>query len=99
MYRGLDLGTSCVKALLIDDRQTVIGSGHGSLDVSRPHPGWSEQDPAHWIEACEAAMRMVRSLVATTTLEDWRDWALHVSDDAGDEIFILPFAFAIGKPH
>ncbi|MBR0754487.1 hypothetical protein JQ604_20070 [Bradyrhizobium jicamae] len=50
-------------------------------------------------EACEAAMRMVRSLVATTTLEDWRDWSLHVSDDAGDEIFILPFAFAIGKPH
>ena len=50
-------------------------------------------------EACEAATRMVRSLVATTTLEDWRDWALHVSDDAGDEIFILPFAFAIGKPN
>ena len=56
MYLGLDLGTSGVKALLIDDRQKVVGSGHGSLDVSRPHPGWSEQDPAHWIEACETAI-------------------------------------------
>ncbi|MCE3590564.1 hypothetical protein LXJ59_28665, partial [Escherichia coli] len=46
MYLGLDLGTSGVKALLIDDKQSVIGSGTGTLDVSRPHSGWSEQDPA-----------------------------------------------------
>lgn len=56
MYLGLDLGTSGVKALLIDVRQTVIGSGHASLDVSRPHPGWSEQNPADWIRACEEAI-------------------------------------------
>ncbi|RAZ76359.1 xylulokinase [Mesorhizobium atlanticum] len=56
MYLGLDLGTSGVKALLIDDGQKVIGAGHGSLDVLRPYPGWSEQDPAHWIGACEAAI-------------------------------------------
>ncbi|TIP00133.1 MAG: xylulokinase [Mesorhizobium sp.] len=61
MYLGLDLGTSGVKALLIDDGQKVIGAGHGSLDVSRPHPGWSEQDPAHWIEACEAAIAELKA--------------------------------------
>ncbi|RAZ91411.1 xylulokinase [Mesorhizobium hawassense] len=61
MYLGLDLGTSGVKALLIDDGQKVIGSGHGSLDVSRQHPGWSEQDPAHWIEACEAAIAALKA--------------------------------------
>ncbi|TJV37436.1 MAG: xylulokinase, partial [Mesorhizobium sp.] len=49
MYLGLDLGTSGVKALLIDAGQSIIGSGHASLDVSRPHPGWSEQNPAEWI--------------------------------------------------
>ena len=38
-YLGLDLGTSGVKALLIDAGQNVVGSGHGALDVSRPHPG------------------------------------------------------------
>ncbi|RUY00981.1 xylulokinase, partial [Mesorhizobium sp. M2A.F.Ca.ET.040.01.1.1] len=61
MYLGLDLGTSGVKALLIDDHQKVIGAGNGSLDVSRPHPGWSEQDPAHWIEACEAAIAELKA--------------------------------------
>ncbi|MBR0933021.1 DUF6894 family protein [Bradyrhizobium jicamae] len=50
-------------------------------------------------EACEAATRMVRSLVATVSLEDWRDWVLHVSDEAGEEIFVLPFAFVLGKSH
>ncbi|UCI07830.1 xylulokinase [Mesorhizobium sp. B1-1-8] len=61
MYLGLDLGTSGVKALLIDAGQKVIGSGHGSLDVSRPHPGWSEQEPAHWIEACETAIAELKA--------------------------------------
>lgn len=56
MYLGLDLGTSGVKALLIDANQAIIGSGNGSLDVSRPHSGWSEQDPAEWIRAVEDAL-------------------------------------------
>lgn len=61
MYLGLELGTSGVKALLIDDRQHVIGSAHGNLDVLRPHPSRSEQDPAHWIQACEAAIDDLRA--------------------------------------
>ncbi|AYD02323.1 xylulokinase [Neorhizobium sp. NCHU2750] len=56
MYLGLDLGTSGVKAMLIDGDQAIIGSASGALDVSRPHSGWSEQDPAHWIRACEEAI-------------------------------------------
>ncbi|MGZ9722393.1 xylulokinase [Rhizobium miluonense] len=56
MYLGLDLGTSGVKAMLIDGNQRIIGSANGGLDVSRPHPGWSEQDPAHWIRATEEAV-------------------------------------------
>ncbi len=56
MYLGLDLGTSGVKALLIDEAQNPVGAAHGELDVSRPHPGWSEQDPAQWIKACRTAI-------------------------------------------
>jgi hypothetical protein len=51
------------------------------------------------IEACEQAVSRVRSLIASRSLEDWRDWALHVSDEAGDELFVVPFAFVLGKPH
>ena len=50
-------------------------------------------------EACEAATDMMRSLVATVSLEDWRDWAVHVSDESGDEIVVLSFASVVGKPH
>ena len=56
MYLGLDLGTSGVKALLMDGDQKIIGSANGSLDVSRPHHGWSEQDPADWIAATKTAV-------------------------------------------
>jgi xylulokinase len=56
MYLGLDLGTSGVKAMLIDGDQKIIGSANGGLDVSRPHPGWSEQEPSHWIRATEEAV-------------------------------------------
>ncbi|KQZ93904.1 xylulose kinase [Mesorhizobium sp. Root157] len=61
MYLGLDLGTSGVKALLIDAEQKVVGSGHASLDVSRPHHGWSEQSPADWIAACEQAIEDLKA--------------------------------------
>jgi xylulokinase len=56
MYLGLDLGTSGVKALLIDADQKTIASANGALEVSRPHPGWSEQAPADWIRATEEAV-------------------------------------------
>jgi xylulokinase len=56
MYLGLDLGTSGVKAMLIDGNQKIIGSANGSLDVSRPHSGWSEQEPSHWVRATEEAV-------------------------------------------
>jgi xylulokinase len=56
MYLGIDLGTSGVKALLMDHAQKIVASGHGALDVSRPHHGWSEQDPADWISATEEAI-------------------------------------------
>lgn len=60
MYLGIDLGTSSVKALLIDEAQAVVGAGHGALDVSRPHAGWSEQDPADWLRAVEGAIGELR---------------------------------------
>jgi hypothetical protein len=50
-------------------------------------------------EAREHADRVVRSLIMTPSPEDWRGWVLHVNDDLGDEIFAVPFAAVLGKPH
>ena len=43
MYLGLDLGTSGVKALLIDVDQKIVGSATGHLEVSRPGARLSDQ--------------------------------------------------------
>lgn len=50
-------------------------------------------------EARDHAALVVRSLIKARSLEDWRSWVLHVNDDLGDELFVLPFAFVLGKPH
>lgn len=62
MYLGLDLGTSSLKALLLNEAGKIIASASASIAVSRPKPGYSEQDPADWIAACEAA---IASLIST----------------------------------
>ncbi len=61
MYLGIDLGTSSVKALLIDADQRIVGSTTAPLEVSRPHPGWSEQDPSDWIVATAAALEGLKA--------------------------------------
>nr|WP_298100281.1 xylulokinase [uncultured Shinella sp.] len=62
MYLGIDLGTSGVKAMLIDGEQRVIGSATGKeVATARPHAGWSEQDPADWIRATEEAIAGLRA--------------------------------------
>ena len=55
MYLGIDLGTSGVKSIIIDDNQNVVGEASSRpLDVERAHPGWSEQHPDLWWSAvCE----------------------------------------------
>lgn len=58
---GLDLGTSAVKALLVDEDETVLGTASVPLETSRPHPLWSEQDPEDWwTTACAALDALAR---------------------------------------
>ena len=59
-FLGLDIGTSSIKALLIDADQRVVAEASAGLAISRPHPLWSEQDPEDWVEGVEAAVAAVR---------------------------------------
>ena len=54
-YLGLDLGTSGLRALLVDDAGRAIASVEESYAATHPKPGWSEQDPADWIAALDRA--------------------------------------------
>src|SRR5215217_378728 len=56
-YLGIDIGTSGVKALLIDARGKALGEASAAaIEPVRPHPGWSEQNPADWWTATLAAV-------------------------------------------
>jgi xylulokinase len=67
-FLGVDIGTSSVKALLLDERQQMLATGSAELEVSRPRPLWSEQDPEDWWQALLAAVRQVREAAPA-------DWA------------------------
>lgn len=56
MYIGIDLGTSSVKCVLVDPDQKVLASASEALEVTRPAPMHSEQDPASWWQATLKAL-------------------------------------------
>ena len=57
MYIGIDLGTSGVKVILLNEQGDVVASQAEKLTVSRPHPLWSEQDPEQWWLATDRAVK------------------------------------------
>jgi len=57
MFLGIDLGTSAVKVLLLGADDRVLAQKTLPIDVSRPRPLWSEQDPEAWWTATDGAVR------------------------------------------
>lgn len=45
---GLDVGTTGVKGLVIDDRGGMVAVASAAHDLHSPRPGWAEEDPADW---------------------------------------------------
>lgn len=61
MFLGLDIGTSSVKAVLVDDTQLIVEqASSASMSVSRPTALHSEQDPdgQWWPAVCEAVLKL-----------------------------------------
>ncbi|MGO8799646.1 MAG: xylulokinase [Roseiarcus sp.] len=59
-FLGLDIGTSSIKAVLIDGSQRLLGEASAALSLARPHPLWSEQEPAHWANGVQEAVAALR---------------------------------------
>ncbi|HWJ88227.1 MAG TPA: xylulokinase [Pelagibacterium sp.] len=60
-YLGLDIGTSGVKAVLIDGEGATLGEASAPLAISRPRPGYAEQDPADWWQAVLLAVDRLKA--------------------------------------
>ena len=61
MYLGFDIGTSGVKAVLLDETGVVRHQATAGYSVSHPQPLWSEQDPELWWNACIAATAALKA--------------------------------------
>ncbi len=60
MYIGIDLGTSGVKVLLLDNEDQIVATHSEPLTVSRPQPLWSEQDASHWWSATDKGVKKLQ---------------------------------------
>ena len=56
LYIGVDLGTSAVKFLLMDESGKVLYIVSKEYPISFPKPGWSEQTPCDWWEQTVAGL-------------------------------------------
>ena len=52
-FIGIDLGTSAVKLLLVDEQGQIKNSVTKEYPLSFPQPGWSEQNPLDWWDAVQ----------------------------------------------
>jgi len=66
MFLGLDIGTSGVKAVLVDESQQLVAQASAAMTVSRPQPDWSEQDPEIWWQACVNVLGQLQKSCATS---------------------------------
>jgi xylulokinase len=56
-FLGIDLGTSALKALVLDEQGRTLSVGRAGYEVRAPRPGWAEGDPEEWWQATLAAVR------------------------------------------
>lgn len=56
VYLGLDLGTTSLKGLLVDNDGVVRKTLSHPLTLKTPRPAWAEQDPEEWVRAAEAVL-------------------------------------------
>ncbi|CUX21518.1 xylulokinase [Clostridium sp. C105KSO13] len=61
LYIGIDLGTSAVKLLLMDENGEICNVVSKEYPLYFPHPGWSEQDPRDWYEQMTEGMKELTS--------------------------------------
>ncbi len=66
---GIDSSTTATKALLVDERGTVVASSTHGYDFDTPRPGWTEQHPSLWWEATVASLRAVLSGINPSEVE------------------------------
>ncbi|MCR5760714.1 MAG: xylulokinase [Sphaerochaetaceae bacterium] len=67
-FIGIDLGTSSVKLLLVDENGVIIKSVSRDYPLIFPHPGWAEQKPELWWDATVSALKEILADIDASTV-------------------------------
>ena len=66
IYIGIDLGTSAVKLLAMNEKGRILNTVSKEYPLLFPAPGWSEQNPEDWFRAVLAGLKeLVSTLEAS----------------------------------
>src|SRR5580698_5464371 len=57
LFLGIDVGTTNVKALVVDGRGRTVARASEPLAMRVPQPGWAEQNPVDWWKAATRAIK------------------------------------------
>src|SRR3989442_7210950 len=89
MFLGIDLGTSSLKALVLDVDGAIVGRAAASYSMSAPQPGWSESDPQDWWQAAATATKQATGDHAAEIAAIGLSGQMHgvvLSDDMGQPL-------------
>jgi xylulokinase len=82
---GLDIGTSAVKALLMDQNGEIAAENSESYPLYTPNPGWAEQNPADW---WQASQKVIKDLIAENEIEAAAIKAISFSGQMHSSVFL-----------
>ena len=89
MFLGIDLGTSSLKALVLDVDGAIVGTASAAYPITTPQPGWAESDPEDWWAAAGQAVRQAAGVHGAEIAAIGLSGQMHgvvLSDDAGQPL-------------
>lgn len=82
---GLDIGTSAVKALLMDQNGAIVAENSEEYPLDTPQSGWAEQNPEDW---WQASQRVIKALINENKIDNSNIEALSFSGQMHSSVFL-----------
>ena len=82
---GLDIGTSAVKALLMDQNGEIVAENSEGYPLTTPQSGWAEQNPEDW---WQASQKVIKDLIVENEIDSSKIEALSFSGQMHSSVFL-----------
>lgn len=82
---GLDIGTSAVKALLMDENGKIVAENSENYPLFTPNSGWAEQNPKDW---WQASQKVIKKLIFASNIDNTKIKAISFSGQMHSAVFL-----------